>query len=83
MELNPNHPTTSAMREQWHKILAFVIRKYDLGEVVLTAEDIEAASRSAGGVNVVVFEQPDGLHIKLVDDAEAHRLARKEGGLPT
>lgn len=82
-EANPNHPVTRAVRNEWHKIAAFLLVKLNEGrEVVLTLADIEAALARPGGINIVLHEKRDGLHIKLVGDDEAERLAREAGGLP-
>jgi hypothetical protein len=78
-ELNPNHPVTSRMRDQWHKILALVMLKHGLTKVTITPEDIADA---AGKMNVAVGEFGGALEVWLVDDAEAVELARREGGLP-
>ena len=78
-ELNPNHPVTQAMHDHWHKICLLLMRKQGLQRVVITPEDIQATP--SGGA-IAVQEQHDGLHVFLVDAAEAQSLARKHGGLP-
>ena len=79
-ELNPNHPVTVRMRDQWHKILALVMLKQGLKKVTITPEDIRDGD---GKLNVAVGEFGNGLEVwLLVDDAEAVELARREGGLP-
>jgi len=40
-ELNPNHGVTIEMREQYHKLLAFVIWKSGSDRLVITAADLE------------------------------------------
>jgi len=80
IEFNPNHAVTGAAREQWHKIAALLLHKFDLGLVTFTAADIEAFAREQH--NIVIKSAADGLHVWLVNDAEAQRLARDEGGLP-
>jgi len=42
MELNPNHPVTTEVREQWHKLCALVILKSGVRDVTITAQDIDA-----------------------------------------
>jgi hypothetical protein len=78
-ELNPNHPVTAAVHDHWHKIVALLIVKYDLGHVVITEDDL---SRMQEGSAVVIKEQRDGLHVWMVNETEGERLAREEGGLP-
>lgn len=76
MELNPRHGTTKAMREQWHKLLAIVMHKQKTKHVVLKVEDIMAVQ----GLNITVQELTDGIHLRLVDDATANKLAKQHGG---
>jgi len=78
-ELNPNHPMTTALREHWMKMAALLVAKQG-GHVVITSDDI--ASLGDCGLFLTMRELPDGIHLRLVDEATAHQLARKEGGLP-
>jgi hypothetical protein len=80
-ELNPNHPTTKLLRDEWHKIAALLMLKSGEHHVVVTSDDIHQLMEV--GANITVQELHDGLHIRLVDDATAIRLARKHGGLPS
>lgn len=82
MELNPNHKTTEAMHEQWHKICAILMHKFDLKHVCITSADIERSLKDQNGLFITMQELPDGLHLKMVTEEEAIRLAKKEGGLP-
>jgi hypothetical protein len=83
MELNPNHPTTTSVREQWHKLCALLMVKLGTDHVVITPNDIERLVRAGAGRAIVVQELADGLHLRMVDQAEADRLAREHGGRPT
>ncbi len=76
--LNPNHPTSQAIAEHWNKIAAILVHKAG-GHVVITHSDIESLPEFVG---ITVGENEDGMHIRLVDEATAHRLARENGGLP-
>lgn len=78
-ELNPNHPVTQAVHDHWHKLCALLMHKQGLQRVVITAEDIKALEN---GASIAVQEKHDGLHLFLVDEAQAKVLARKHGGLP-
>lgn len=80
-ELNPNHAVTREVREQWHKLCALVLFKTGKREMRITTEDITAMADS-GYANITVWPKGDVLTLALVSDAEAERLARKEGGLP-
>jgi hypothetical protein len=79
-ELNPHHPTTEMLRDQWAKIAALLIRKMGTTHVILTPEDIFALGDMPSSISVQELE--DGLHLRLVDDVTAKRLAAEHGGLP-
>lgn len=85
MEANPNHPVTQQMREQWHKIVALLLHKFDLGEVIITTDDLKAlmVDYDGGMPAVVCHDKADGLHLRIVDEAEGLQLAKREGGLPS
>lgn len=82
-ELNPNHPVTAGMREQWFKMVAALLHKFDLGEVVISTQDLEELTQMFGGEMpvVVAHEKGDGLHLKLVPESEGQRLALQARGL--
>lgn len=80
-ELNPNHPVTRELREQWHKLCALVMFKFGATEVRITTADMERFLNS-GRANITMHPKGEVLTLALVTDAEAARLARKEGGLP-
>ena len=80
--LNPNHPVTQAMSQQWHKICAVMMCVADVDHMVITPLDIQkfqASDRRA----IAMEEKKDGMHIRLLTMEEAQELARREGGLPT
>lgn len=79
-ELNPNHPMTQAIHDQWYKFCALIMSKYDLHNVIITMDDIH---KLGSDKCLAVQEKLDGLHIRLIDLEEAEELARKEGGLPS
>lgn len=79
-ELNPNHPTTRAVSEHWHALAAVLMRKLGTEHVVITEPDLE---RMKPGECIVVQELHDGLHLRIVDEVTAEKLAREHGGLPT
>lgn len=83
-ELNPDHPTTKGVHDHWHKLCAIVMQKLGVREIVITAEDVEFLASSPGGANIVADTRGGGevLTLRLVDDAEARRLAKEAGGLP-
>ncbi|MGH6624151.1 MAG: hypothetical protein ACREBN_09275 [Burkholderiaceae bacterium] len=77
-ELNPNHPVTWAMRDQWHKIAALIMHKLGEDSLVITVDDIESLGE---GMAVAVQEKVDGIHVDLVTMDAAVDLARLNGGL--
>lgn len=79
VEFNPNHRVTQAMHDQWHKICALLMMKMGQKHVIITPADIENIGLESA---IAVQELPDGIHIRLVDEKTALRLAREEGGLP-
>lgn len=81
MELNPHHPIVEGLRGNWHKLVLLLIKKFDLGEVVITVADLDRID--ARGLVIVAHEKGDGLHLRVVSVAEGERLAREHGGLPT
>lgn len=80
MNLNPNHPTTRSLDGQWHKFAAMLMQKFGTDHVVLTALDVISFG---GGRAITVQELDDGIHLRIVDERTADRLAREHGGLPT
>lgn len=82
--LNPNHPMTQSTADHWHKIAALILHKLGQREVVLSLEDIKAATTKSkdGMLCIVLQEKADGLHVRLVSEDEGRRLARENGGLP-
>ncbi len=82
MEHNPNHPTTQAMRGQWHKIAALLLHKWkgSMGEVKFSSADID--DLGVDDLAIVVGENSGVITVRLVTNEEAERLAREEGGLP-
>ena len=80
-ELNPNHPVTNAMREHWHVVVAIIMQKHDLQEVVITESDIADIMHNQKAISSQ--ELPDGLHIRIHTLDEAKALAAKHGGLPS
>ena len=82
-ERNPNHPVTRAAHDHWHKIAAIIMAKQGLKEIEITAADVELLD---GNTNIVLDERGSSktgtFKVRLVDNAEACRLAAEEGGLP-
>lgn len=83
-ELNPNHPVTQELREQYHKLLAFCMWKFGLRELVITSDELEKfVADHLDGINLAIEPKGRILKVRIVNDVEGARLARREGGLPT
>lgn len=83
-ELNPNHPVTNEMRQQWHKLLAITMWKYGVDRLVITSDEIDRfIADHPDGVNVTVEPTGKILTVWIVNDEEGRRLAKREGGLPS
>ena len=80
MELNPNNPTTAAVRDQWHKLCAILILKGNVREVEITTADVARLEKER--LSIVADCRGGKLVLRLVDEKEGERLARQEGGLP-
>lgn len=77
MELNPNHPTTAALRDQWHKIAAIFLHKLG-GEVLLTEKDIAAAIEPMQGKIIAAIGEGDAIRFKIVTEEQARELMRAD-----
>lgn len=82
MELNPNHPVTQGFREQWAKLCALLIFQSGATKATITSDEIDRFVAS-GRANITMRADGNVITLQLVSDAEAARLARREGGLPS
>lgn len=76
-ELNPDHPTTKGLHDQWHKLLLVVMWKYRhvIGDhVIITSKDFEDLVASDVAA-VVANDRSDGLHLYYVNKEQAEALA--------
>lgn len=76
-ELNPHHPATKAMHDNWHKVVVALMKKFGHREIVLTLEDIRAIE----GENITFQSLQKGIHLRLVGEEEARQIARIQGGV--
>jgi hypothetical protein len=83
VEINPGHPVTDGLREHWFKLLAVVLYKYrrELPSTVSVSEhDLREFESAWEGMGVLVAEEKgDRILLRIVDEKEAHAIARKEG----
>jgi len=88
MEINPNHPVTREVHDHWHKIAALLLLKITGGKrgkiVRISVQEIQSFSSEHDGDfgAIVLQERGDYMELKMVDSAEAERLAKQEGGMP-
>jgi hypothetical protein len=84
-EINPNHPVLQQARAHWHKIAALIMINQGRKQVLITQKDIDQILKDK--VNIVLDCRREvcpagGMLIRLVDDVEAAKLAKEQGGLP-
>lgn len=75
-EVNPSHKVTSTMRGQWHKLMALVMHKLVVKQVVIDIRDFESFP---GDHTIVAYDSAQGLQISLCSMAEAKALAKRVG----
>lgn len=75
---NPNHHMVRATNDSWHKIVALLMQKQGLTEVIISGRDVANLSKKA--LCIVVSEDQRGIVLRLVSDAEGQKLAAKQGG---
>jgi hypothetical protein len=80
VELNPNHPTTKAVHDEWHTLAAVLMKKFGTDHVVVSLDDLKLLTPGSG---IALQELDDGLHLRIVTAEQAAALAKKHGGLPT
>jgi hypothetical protein len=76
MEMNPNHPATQMLHDEWHTICAVLLAKLG-GSIVLSMDDVRLLKP---GQAIVFQELDDGIHLNIVEMDEANRLVQREGG---
>lgn len=78
-EVNPNHPVTVEMHEQWHKVAALLMHQFGVTKFRITPAVMDDMPANTA---IVAYSKPDGLYIYLVDEKTARQWAGDEGGLP-
>lgn len=79
MEINPDHPMTKAMHDQWHKIAVLLMMKLKQRHIEISASDIEKLIASESST-VVVQTKGDKIILDLVSEAEGKRILKQQGG---
>jgi hypothetical protein len=79
-KLNPNHPVSQEIDDDFmSKVLAVVVMKCG-GRVEITAEEVREYSVNAQ--TLVTHIHPRSVELRLVGDEEASAILREHGGLP-
>lgn len=84
MKLNPNHPITQELDDEFmHKLAAVLVMKAG-GNVEITGDDLrELVTMFPGDMpTLVTHMHPMSIELKLVSMTEGQRMAREHGGLP-
>jgi hypothetical protein len=79
--INPNHPVTQSVEENWHKIVALMVLQQG-GKVTIGCDEIESMIDGPPQV-VVVKYAANSIDLWMVSEVEAQHMGREEGGMPT
>jgi hypothetical protein len=75
-EINPSHPVTKSLHDQWHKLCMILLDR--LGEEqIITITDVELFAAKYPDHAILAHDQKDGLHLKVVTMAQARRMGAK------
>lgn len=83
MKFNPDHPVSQMLTdEMWQKFAFLILRKLNLEEIKLDAEfiNLEINKSNEEGQALAVNCSDEHIHIKIVSEAEAKELAKKNRG---
>lgn len=78
MKMNPENPLVAGMEGNWHKIVAVLLHKLKLPEILVTAADFEAYMAAHPDSAVLMHDKADGLHLMLVTMEQAKALLAQE-----
>lgn len=70
--------TISALEDRYGKLLALVMKIHRLPHVIITLDQIQKIYADPKGINLVVQELEDGLHLRVVGNEEAVKLQNLE-----
>jgi hypothetical protein len=79
--INPNHPVTQSAEENWHKIVALLVLQAG-GRMSISSSEIESLIDGPPSAVVVKYNR-DSIDLWMVSEAEAQRMGREEGGMPS
>ncbi len=75
-EVNPHHPVTEALHDQWHKICLILMVRLGEKEIVINKADLDQVLEGPYKY-IVAHDKHDGLHVILCDEAEAREALRR------
>ncbi len=78
---NPQN-VVQEVEDQWHKICALLLHKFNLGHVVISNEDLNNMAAAMKGEQpiIVLDPQAEGVHIELMPESAAHAYAAAAQG---
>jgi len=78
MELNPDHPVTAQLHDQWHKLAEILLHKLG-GYARITTEDITAIGALYPGdrPTVLTYSKKDGIHLTLMPESLAAKKCQQ------
>lgn len=78
---DPNGLAVQGANHEWHKLCGLMMHVLKTSEVVIRRADLDTfmAAYPNGGACVVMHEQADGIHMKLLPLEEGERLAAEHG----
>lgn len=78
MELNPEHLTTLAMHDLWHKIVAMLMIRMGTKHVVIGQTDIDNLLNNEDSC-VICEEKPNGIHLRMMSMEDAKEYVASRG----
>lgn len=76
-ELNPDHPVTAALHDQWHKLLAVVMHRFKIENIVITKDDILAFDDEHPNCSILAHDKSDGLHLSIISRDAGEELVKE------
>lgn len=84
MKINPNHPVTQLLDDEFmHKLCTVLVMQMG-GSARITIADLEALQLRFGGAEptLVTHAHADNIELTLVSREDGEKLARQHGGMP-
>lgn len=81
-EINPHNELVKQAHDNWYKIAAIIIHKFKLPEVIITHDDIVSFTKDCPDCAILMHDKKDGIHLMLITDEQARKLAKEESETP-